>query len=75
MIDRIVQEVREDRAEIAAEFGHDRAKFWVWARAQQKAEREAKHELQVAPKTVETIGEASKSAVARKGRVRSARFV
>jgi hypothetical protein len=43
--------------------------------AQQEAEREAKHELQVAPKTVETIGEASKSAVARKGRVRSARFV
>jgi len=29
MIDSIVQEVREARAEIAAEFGHDRARFWA----------------------------------------------
>jgi hypothetical protein len=28
MIDTIVQEVRESRAQIAAEFGYDRAKFW-----------------------------------------------
>ena len=61
MTDRIVQEVREARAEIAAEFGHDRAKFWVWARAQQEAEREAKHELPVGPNSVETIGSAPMS--------------
>jgi hypothetical protein len=73
MIDCIVQEVREARAEIAAEFGHDRAKFWAWARAQQEAEREAKHELPVGPQMVETTGGAGKSAVVRRRRVGAAR--
>ncbi len=74
MIDTIVQEVREARAEIAAEFGHDRAKFWAWARKQQEAERKAEHQLPTSPnKTLETTGGAAKSPVTRKRRVRSAR--
>jgi hypothetical protein len=43
-VDTIVQEVREARAEIAAEFGHDRARFWAWAIAQQEAEGQANHQ-------------------------------
>lgn len=66
MIDRIVQEVREARAEIAAEFGHDRAKFWAWARAQQEAENKAKHKPTKTQKSPKTTGAESKSSVARK---------
>ena len=74
MIDSIVQEVRDARAEIAAEFGYDRARFWAWARGQQEAERAAKHQLPTSPnKTLETTGGASVSPVTRKGRVRPAR--
>ena len=75
MIDSIVQEVREARAQIAAEFGYDRAKFWAWARGQQAAERKAKHQLPASPnKTLETAcGGTSKSPVTRKRRVRPAR--
>jgi hypothetical protein len=73
MIDTIVQEVREARAEIAADFGYDRARFWAWARGQQEAERKANHQLPTSPnKTLETTEGASKSAVARKRRVRPA---
>ena len=73
MIDSIVQEVREARAEIAAEFGYDRARFWAWARGQQEAERKAQHQLPTSPnKKLETTGGASKSPVARKRRVLSA---
>ena len=74
MIDTIVQEVREARAQIAAEFGYDRARFWAWARGQQEAERKAKHQLPTSPnKTLETTGGASKPSVIRKRRVRPAR--
>jgi len=74
MIDTIVQEVREARAEIAAEFGYDRAKFWAWARSQQEAERKARRQLPTSPdKTQETIGGAPKSPVTRKRRARPAR--
>ncbi len=74
MIDSIVQEVREARAEIAAEFGYDRAKFWAWARGQQEAERKAKHQLPTSPgKTLKTTAGARKSPVDRKRRVRPAR--
>ena len=45
MTDTIVQEVRAIRAQIAAEFGGDRARFWNWARRQQEAERRAQHKL------------------------------
>ncbi len=36
MNDTIVQEVRDIRAAIAAEFGYDRTKFIAWAREQTK---------------------------------------
>jgi len=73
MIDNIVQEVREARAEIAAEFGYDRARFWAWARGQQEAERKAKHQLPTSPKkSLETTRGVAKSSVTRKRRVRSA---
>lgn len=49
MIDNIVQEVREARAIIAAEFGYDRARFWAWARDQQEAERKAQRQLPITP--------------------------
>lgn len=69
MIDTIVQEVREARAQIAAEFGYDRAKFWAWAREQQAAERRAKHQLPTRPnKTQETKSAAAKPPIARKRR-------
>ncbi len=74
MIDTIVQEVRAARAQIAADFGYDRAKFWAWAREQQTAERKAKHQLPTSPgKTLETTAGARKSPVTRKRRVRSSR--
>jgi len=74
MIDSIVQEVREARAQIAADFGYDRARFWAWVRSQQEAERKAKHQLPTSPnKALETTGGARKSSVARKRRVRPAR--
>ena len=72
MTDSIVQEVREARADIAAEFGHDRAKFWAWARAQQESESKAKHQLPTGPNAVKITSEASKPGVARKGRARPA---
>ena len=74
MIDTIVQEVREARAQIAAEFGYDRARFWAWTRSQQEAERKAHHQLPTSPnKTLETTTGASESPVARKRRVRPTR--
>lgn len=74
MIDSIVQEVRAARAQIAADFGHDRARFWAWARSQQAAERKAKHQLPTSPEQpLKTTGGAAKSPVIRKRRVRPAR--
>ena len=74
MIDSIVQEVRAARAQIAADFGHDRARFWAWARSQQAAERKAKHQLPTSPEQpLETTGGALVPPVIRKQRVRRAR--
>lgn len=74
MIDSIVQEVREARAQIAADFGHDRARFWAWARSQQAAERKAKHQLPTSPEQpLETTGGASVPPVIGKRRVRRVR--
>jgi hypothetical protein len=71
VIDSIVQEVREARAQIAAEFGYDRARFWAWARSQQEAERKAKHQLPTSPPSaVEKTGAAAKPNAARRRRVR-----
>jgi hypothetical protein len=74
MTDCIVQEVRAARAQIAADFGHDRARFWAWARSQQAAERKAKHQLPISPEQpLATTSGALLPPVIRKPRVRRAR--
>ena len=74
MKDHIVQEVRDARAAVAADFGFDLHKFFAWAKAHTAAERKAKHWLPTGPnKALETTGGAPKSPVARKRRVRPAR--
>jgi hypothetical protein len=74
MKDLIVQEVRDARAAVSADFGFDLQKFFAWAKEHTAAERKAKHRLPTIPsKTLETTGGASKSPVARKSRGRSAR--
>ena len=75
MIDSIVQEVRAARAQIAADFGYDRARFWAWARNQQAAERKAKHQLPTSPEaSLEPTGGTVMPPVIRKQRVRRARI-
>ncbi len=49
MKDTIVQEVREARAAVAADFGGDLAKFFTWAKAHTAAERKAKYPLPTQP--------------------------
>ncbi len=71
MTDYIVQEVRDARASIAAEFGYDLSKYLVWIREQTKLRKEALGNARQ-NQTLETTGGASKSPVARKRRVRSA---
>jgi len=74
MKDAIVQQVRDARAAVAADFDFDLHKFFAWAKMHTAAERKAKHWLPTSPnKTLETTGGASKSSVIRKRRVRPAR--
>jgi N6-adenosine-specific RNA methylase IME4 len=74
MKDHIVQEVRDARAAVAADFGYDLHKFFAWAKTHTAAERKAKHWLPTGPnKTLETTGGSVKSSVTRKRRVRPAR--
>lgn len=72
MIDSIVQEVRDARASIAAEFGYDLSKYLVWIREQTKLRKETLGNSRQ-NKTLETTGGASESPVARKRGVRPAR--
>ena len=72
MTDSIVQEVRDARASIAAEFGHDLTKYLAWIREQTKLRKEAISNTRP-NKPLKTTGGASKSPVAGKSRVRSAR--
>lgn len=72
MTDSIVQEVRDARASIAAEFGYDLSKYLAWIREQTKLRKEALGNSRQ-NKTLETTRGASKSLVARKRRVRPAR--
>ena len=75
MKDPIVQEIRDARTAVAADFGFDLHKFFAWAKTHAATERKAKHWLPTEPdKTLKTTGWASKSPVARKGRVRPACF-
>jgi hypothetical protein len=69
MTQNIIQEVREAREEIAAEFGNDRVLFWAWARKQQETERQTKPQL---PAITETEGKVAKSSATQKRRVRAA---
>jgi hypothetical protein len=69
--DPIVQEVRDARASIAAEFGYDLSKYLVWIREQTKLRKEAIGNTRQ-NKTLETPGGTRKSAVGRKRRVRPA---
>jgi hypothetical protein len=74
MKDHIVQEVRDARAAVAADFDFDLHKFFAWAKTHTDAERKAKHWLPTGPnKALETTDGASESPVARKRRVRPAR--
>jgi hypothetical protein len=50
MKDTIVQEVRDARAAISADFGGDLGKFFTWAKAHATAERKAKHPLPIHPR-------------------------
>ena len=70
--DTIVQEVRDIRASIAAEFGYDRTKIIAWAREQTK-QRKAAGNAVPNHKTPETTDEPSVSPVTRKRRARPAR--
>lgn len=51
MKDTIVQEVRDARASVAADFDCDLRKFFAWAKAHTAAERKAKHTLPTQPAT------------------------
>jgi hypothetical protein len=74
MKDLIVQEVRDARAAVAADFGFDLHKFFAWAKTHTAAERKAKHWLPTGPnKALETTGGPAKSPAARKRRARPAR--
>ena len=66
MNDTIVQEVRDIRAAIAAEFGYDRKKFIAWAREQTKQRKALGN-------TSPDKNEAALPPVAQKRRVRPAR--
>ncbi len=50
MKDHIVQEVRDARAAVAADFGFDLNNFFAWAKEQSAAESKAKHWLPIQPK-------------------------
>ena len=49
MKDKIVQEVREARAAVAADFDFDLHRFFAWAKAHAAAEEKAKHWLPTEP--------------------------
>lgn len=70
--DPIVQEVRDARAAIAAEFGYDLSKYLAWIREQTRLRKEALRSSSPS-KTLETTAGARKSPVTRKRRVRSSR--
>ncbi len=62
MKDTIVQEVRDARAAIAADFDGDLGKFFTWAKTHAAAERKAKHPLPTHPTSVPLKSSVSKKA-------------
>jgi hypothetical protein len=74
MKDSIVQEVRDARTAVAADFNFDLHKFFAWAKAHTAAERKVKHWLPTGPKKMPLkSGGASKSLATRNIRVRPTR--
>ena len=73
-IDPIIQEVREARAAIAAEFGYDLSSYLVWIREQTQLRREGLNKTGV-KKPLATTGQASQptATVTRKRHTRPAR--
>ena len=69
MTDLIVEEVRRARAEIAAEFGYDLAKYHDWLQAQQILRKQNRQQQPSLNKTPETTGGAAVSPVSGKRRV------
>ena len=63
MKDTIVQEVRDARAAIAADFGGDLGKFFTWAKAHATAERKAKHPLPIHLVSVQLKSRAPKKGI------------
>jgi hypothetical protein len=53
MKDTIVQQVRQARSSIAADFDHDLGNFFAWAKAHTTAERKAKQILPTQPSIVQ----------------------
>jgi hypothetical protein len=73
MKDRIVQEVRDARAAVAADFDFDLHKFFAWVKTHTAAERKAKHWLPTSPNQAPaTTSAASLSPVTRKRRAHAA---
>ena len=72
MKDPIVEEVRDARAAVAADFGFDLHQFFAWAKTHTAAERKAKQWLPTGlPKALEEISGVSKPPVTRNPRARS----
>lgn len=65
MIDPIVQEVRDARATIAAEFGYDLSAYLIWIREQTQLRKEANGNTSQF-KSPETTDGTTKSSVTRK---------
>lgn len=71
MKDSIVQEVRDARAAVSADFDFDLHKFFAWAREHSAAERQARHLLPTVPKNaLDANGEAAKPPARRNRRAR-----
>jgi hypothetical protein len=71
MKDPILQEVREARAAVSADFDFDLHKFFEWAKTHTAAEQKATHRLQMSPKnSLKPPSGASEPSVARKRRAR-----
>ncbi len=62
MKDTIVQEIRDARASVAADFDCDLGKFFAWAKAHTAAERKAKQVLPTHPVNVPGKSVAPKAA-------------
>ncbi len=73
MKDPILQEVRDARAAVAADFDYDLHKFFAWAKTHAIAEQKARHWLPTDPNpSSEATDAAANSPAGRKRRVRPA---